>query len=161
MQRPQTRPLALFVAASAVAVALTSVALAQPRRHAPSAGEPEARAAIERLINEAYIEGLYEKRDEQAVRAGFDPSFTMHVNRDGEISVTTLDDWLGRLGLNGEPNGMDAEATFLDIEITGKAAQARFELRLNGELRFVDMFGLYETPGGWKVTNKIFHHFPR
>jgi hypothetical protein len=78
------------------------------------------------------------------------------AEENGALSVS-LDAWLERLGLHGEP--LDENITFR-IEVldhTGNAAVARVEVDRDGERLYTDYMSLYKSGDGWKIVAKIFH----
>ncbi len=135
---------------------LTITSMAQDSRPASS-----DEAAIEAVIRTAYIEGVYQKRDPEAVRAGFAPTFVMQVYWDNELSSSTRDQWIDRMKLNGKPSTKNWTGEVGVLEVTGVAAVARIDLSESDEHKFTDYFGLYKTEDGWKIVSKHFHaHYP-
>lgn len=114
-------------------------------------------AAIVAVIESAYVDGIWMQGDEAAARAGFDPSFVMQVSRDGAVASVTLDQWLERLGLHGEPldEGITHEIRVLDADET--AAVARVDVRQHGEPVYTDYMNLYRFDDGWRIVAKTFH----
>lgn len=112
--------------------------------------------AIEDAVVRGYVDGIWRQADEQKVRAGFHPSFVMHVLRDGEVTNLTLDAWLERLDLTGEGN---AQARY-ELEVlshTGSAATTRVEIFEGERHLYTDYLSLYRFDDGWKIVSKIFH----
>lgn len=94
------------------------------------------------------------------MREGFHPDFVMTVHDGAEVIVMSLDAWLERMGLDGEPNPEPVEGRVPHVDVTGGTAIAKVEIHEGGEHVYTDYFGLYETDAGWKIVNKIFHAHP-
>ena len=114
------------------------------------------RDAIEQLLVDSYIEGLFANRDEAAVRRGFHPDFVLHILDDGELVVAPLDRWLERLDLDGGKSESQWRHRATNIDITGDAATARVEVFENDKHIYTDYFGFYRFDSGWLIVNKIF-----
>ena len=112
---------------------------------------------IEEVLTEAYVEGIWRQRDPDLVRAGFAPTFVMQVYWKGELSSRTLDEWLERMKLDKKPRESEVRAEIEVLEVTGVAGLARVQLFEDGEHKYTDYFGLYQTGEGWKIVSKMFH----
>ena len=53
-------------------------------------------AAIQAVLIEAYVEGIFVNRDLAAVQRGFHPDFVMTVYDDGQAIVAPLQMWVDR-----------------------------------------------------------------
>ena len=132
----------LLVAAAAVAV--------QPK----TASDEQA---IEKVLRENYVEGMYIKHDRDVLRAGLAPTFVMQVYWDGKLSTTTRSQWLKKLKLSGVPTKKRVESTIKVLDIEGVAAVARVDLHIDSKHMYTDFFGLYKTEDGWTIVTKMFH----
>ncbi|MFQ5349343.1 MAG: nuclear transport factor 2 family protein [Thermoanaerobaculia bacterium] len=114
-------------------------------------------AAIEAVIQRAYVEGIWLEGDEEKARSGFDSSFVMQVGREGKTLSVSIDAWLERLGLKGEAldEGITHEIEVLDQ--VGGAAVARVRVFQGGEPRYTDYMSLYKSGDEWKIVAKTFH----
>jgi len=123
---------------------------------APLAQAADDQDEIEKLIVEAYVQGVYVNRDEDAVRRGFHPDFVLHVYDDGNIFQESLQQWLERLQLDGvrSTHSTDYEIEFVDI--TGNSAVAKLEVFQDTRHLYTDYFGFYRFENGWRFVNKIF-----
>ena len=113
--------------------------------------------AIEEVLTNAYVEGVWRQRDPDLVRQGFAPTFVMQVYWKGELSSRTLDEWLERMKLDEQPRESEIRAEIEVLEVTGVAGLARVRLFEEGKHRYTDYFGLYQTEEGWKIVSKMFH----
>lgn len=142
MSKNAMRPyLSLLLLAAFVAVSLPTVATADDATE------------IAAVIDSAYVEGIWKQLDADMIRAGFASTFVMQVNRNGELSTVTLDQWMERMPL-GTPNEGEVEAKIEVLDVTGSAAAARVQLHVDGKHAFTDYMGLYKTADGWKIVNK-------
>lgn len=119
-----------------------------------SAEEAEAITAV---IQSAYVEGIWLNGDEQAARDGFDPSFVMQVADDEGTRSVTLDAWLERLGLHGEPLDEGISHEIKVIDQIGSAAVARVRVYRDGEPVYTDYMSLYKAGERWRIVAKTFH----
>ena len=112
---------------------------------------------ITTVIENAYINGIWLNGDEEAARAGFDSAFVMQVAQEDEVISASLDGWMERLGLHGEPlrEGITHEIEVLDR--TGRAAVAKVVIFQDGEELYTDYMSLYEFDDGWRIVAKTFH----
>ena len=143
------------VATGILALAAASVSLAAP---------PDDSAAVQAVVQSAYVEGVHAKGDAALMRQGFHPEFRMLVLRDGKMSAVTLEEWIGRLEARNKENPNAAKPTIKAeyplINITDNAAVVRVELSRDGKRIFTDYLSLYKFPDGWKIVGKIFQSHP-
>ena len=118
--------------------------------------ESDAEATIRQIVVEAYVDGVFRDRDEDAVRAGFHPEFVMTVRRPDGVIVATLDMWLERLGLDGTPSEAQITHRFRSVDVTGETAVVKLEILQDGTHLYTDYLGLYRFPDGWRIVNKVF-----
>ncbi len=124
---------------------------------APPAWAGADAEAIELVIEAAYIGGIWMNGDEEAARRGFDASFVMQVaQEDGVISVT-LDAWMARLGLHGEPLKENITHEIEVLDQTGRAAVARVKIFQDGKALYTDYMSLYQFVDTWRIVAKTFY----
>ena len=119
-------------------------------------GDDTAEQDVQRIIEEAYIEGVFVQRDTVAVRAGFHPSFVMSVLDGDEIIVASLDMWLERLQLDGEPSSDAIRTVFDRVDVTDNTAAVKLQFWINGNHTYTDYIGLYRFSDRWKIVTKVF-----
>lgn len=127
--------------------------------------ETEA-ALIRATIQSAYVEGLQNEGDFTKIDKGFHPSFELLIpEKDGGLKKYTLPEWKekikGDLASGKMPKKGDDRVSvkFLNIDVTGNAAMAKFEFYVGSRLTFVDYQFLYKYADGWKIVSKIYHRF--
>lgn len=135
---------------AAFVLVATGAALAQPQ----SSGADER--AIRRVVEDAYVSGVFVTRDESAVRQGFHPDFMLSVRQGDELIVAPLPMWLERLELDGVRSADTVTHEFDRIEITGRTAFVKLRLSINDKHVYTDYMGLYRFQDGWKIVNKVF-----
>jgi hypothetical protein len=123
-------------------------------------GQTDEGTAIRRVIQEAYIDGIQNLGDLDAVRTGFHPDFEMLINRDGQLSKLPISVWLERLEQR-KANPASASqpkvtGKFLDVDITGNAAVVKLELHRENRLIFTDYLVLYKFGNHWKIVSKSY-----
>lgn len=122
---------------------------------------------IKQLIESAYIDGLYVKRDGDLVTKGFHPEFQLPtlLKDEGKIRFETLDSWMERAGIGKSADeltdGQKARATaslfFKNVEIIGDMASVTADVYFGDRLAFTDFFLLYKADGKWLITGKTFY----
>ena len=124
---------------------------------APAANAQDDSATITTIIEHSYINAIWLNGDEAAARAGFDSAFVMQMAQEDEVISVSLDAWMERLGLHGEPlrEGITHEIEVLDR--TGRAAVAKVVIFQDGEELYTDYMSLYEFDDGWRIVAKTFH----
>jgi len=102
-----------------------------------------------------YLDG-HATGDPEVMAKAFHPSARLQYIRNGEVSIRSLDDYLG--GMSGEPAPDEAERErrIVMIDYDGTAAVARIELDYPRAF-FADYMQLLKVEGEWKIVNKIFH----
>ena len=80
----------------------------------------------------------------------------MQVAQEDHVLSASLDAWLERLGLHGEPLDQNITHAIEVLDSTGKAAVARVEILRDGEPLYTDYMSLYRFDDGWKIVAKIF-----
>jgi hypothetical protein len=140
--------------ALAPTLAALTVALAPLSLYAQAPGAEDR--AVRRVIETAYVTGVFVTRDTAAVRAGFHPDFVLSVLQDDRVLVVSLDRWLGHLKLDGRRSTDTVEHRFERVDVTGNTATVKLQLFVNGEHEYTDYFGLYRFSDGWKIVTKVF-----
>ena len=158
----------LFRSSLVLATALL-VSLSAGPLGAAEASPAAERAVIEKVVTEAYVDGVHNFRDPAAMRRGFHPSFEMLSLRDGKLARLTLDNWIEGMEARNlkEPppkSSPDAPrettAKFVAVEVAGTAATCKVEIWRGGKQLFTDFLALYQFADGWKIVSKTFYRHP-
>ena len=157
------RHLSILAAVLVVAALLPGILSGQETPQAPVA-ESDDVAAVKTVIEEAYVKGIHIDQNVEAIRKGFHPAFTMFACKDGEISKTSIDEWISSIeeGKKKNPNRpkVDTKCQFVSVEVSGNAAVARLEMYRDGKHVFTDFMSLYKFEDGWKIVAKIYYRHP-
>lgn len=113
--------------------------------------------AIEEVIEAGYIGGIWMDGDEAAARRGFDASFVMQVPQEDGVRSVTLDAWLDRLGLHGQPLKENITHEIEVLDQTGCAAVAKVKIFQDLEALYTDYISLYHFADGWRIVAKTFY----
>jgi hypothetical protein len=102
-----------------------------------------------------YLDG-HATGDPEVMAKAFHPTARLQFIRNGEVSIRSLESYLG--GLSGEPASDESnrERRIGMVDYAGTVAVAKIELDYPGAL-FTDYMQLLKIDGGWKIVNKIFH----
>lgn len=156
----------LVRAAGVLACAAMLLPLAPTSADTAAAADPTAeRAAIERVVIDAYVDGVHNFRDPAAMRRGFHPDFEMLVLRDGKLVKVPLAKWIEGMearNLKEPPPAASPDAPrattakFAAVEIAGSAATCKVEIWRGGKQIFTDFLALYRFEDGWRIVGKTF-----
>ncbi len=111
-------------------------------------------AAVRQAV-QYYIDG-HATGDPEVMAQAFHPSARLQFIRDGEVSIRSLNDYLG--GMRGEPSSEEAERMrrVVMVDVAGAAAVAKIELDYP-QVFITDYMQLLKVGGEWKIVNKIFY----
>lgn len=112
--------------------------------------------AIQEVIENAYVKGVFVDRNAAAVRSGFHPAFVLSVYDADTVIVASLDMWLDLLQLSGERSSDSVRHVFEGVDVTGGTATVKLQLWINDEHVYTDYLGLYRFTDGWKIVTKVF-----
>ncbi len=153
----------ILAAAIVAATVFPAIAFAQAPAQPPVA-ESDDVAAVKRVIEEAYVKGIHIDQNVEAIRKGFHPSFTMYAYKDGQVTTTSIEQWIASIeeGKKKNPNRpkVDTKVDFVSVEVSGNAAVARLEMHKDGKHVFTDFISLYKFEDGWKIVAKIYYRHP-
>ncbi len=146
---------------------VTALALAAGAAWAqePAAVEAE-KAAVRKVVQDAYVDGIHNFRRVEAVRTGFHPGFEMIYLREGKLEKLPIYNWIASLEAANRKEPLPPDhtpgttAAYPLIEVTGDTAVCKVELTRGGKLVFTDYLMLYKFEDGWKIVGKVFHRHP-
>jgi hypothetical protein len=131
---------------------------------AAQAASNDEKSAVQKVVEEAYVQGVHANPSAAAMRKGFHPDFIMFMLDAGQVKKVTRDEWIGRLEAAQAKNGSAPKAVikheFPLVEITGSAAIVKVEIHRDGKHIFSDYLSLYKFDDGWKIIGKIFYRHP-
>ena len=119
------------------------------------------KAAVEALIEGAYINGAFNDLDTETMRAGFHPVFKIHGVNVGALSEYPIDDWIVSIEKRKAAADFDAanqkwDHKFVFVDVTGNAAVAKIELFTDSKHVYTDYLSLLKFDDGWKITDKVY-----
>lgn len=119
---------------------------------------------IKQIIQTAYVDGLCNNADEEAVKKGIHPGFELLSAGKGNMMwKLPIYNWI-EIAKGGEEKGnkysFQNEYTtvkFLFIDIAGNIAIAKIEFYEGKDLNYIDYLSLIKFEDGWKIVSKIAH----
>lgn len=129
---------------------------------AQAEGDTGDKAAVREVIQTAYIDGIHNLGDIQAIKDGFHPGFNLLIKtQDEKLTELPIYTWIESVEQRKEqnPNGPEEKTTveFLEVDITGDAAMAKIDLFRGGNKIFTDYLFLYRFDNDWRIVSKIYH----
>lgn len=124
------------------------------------------RAAIEEVILEAYVRGVFNEGIVRNVELGFAPKFSMLVFEDNLVKVVSREQWIESIrakkaaGHYPAPAKERVRVEFVDIDIHDYVASAKLRFYRGNKLRYIDFIDLYRFEEGWKIVGKTFAELP-
>lgn len=119
---------------------------------------------IKQIIQTAYVDGLCNNADEEAVKKGIHPGFELLSAGKGNMMwKLPIYNWI-EIAKGGKEKGnkysFQNEYTtvkFLFIDIAGNIAIAKIEFYEGKDLNYIDYLSLIKFEDGWKIVSKIAH----
>ncbi len=117
--------------------------------------------AIKQVVQSAYIDGIHNLGNIQAIKEGFHPGFDMLIkNEDNSLTKFPIYTWieLTEQKKAQNPEGPKEKTTgeFEEIDVTGDAAMVKLNLMRGGKKEFTDYLLLYKFGDKWRIVSKIF-----
>lgn len=116
---------------------------------------------IKKVIQEAYVEGIFLKGDAELLKKGWHPECDIVIFDKGGITKLPAKYWIDRLEKNPIPLDPSVTCNFIDVQVTGYAAIAVIEIFSDGKQIYTDYMCLYKFKDGWKIVTKIYYAFPK
>ena len=121
------------------------------------------KAAIEEVIREAYIQGVYNTGYTLSITQGFSPDFKAIIFEGQDQSrVETMNDWLKKaeaakaaekLPLQGKD---EVSFRITSISISNTVAHVQLEFMVGGKVQHTDYIGLYHYSSGWRLVTMMY-----
>ncbi|MCP4216356.1 MAG: hypothetical protein GY765_17030 [bacterium] len=113
------------------------------------------KAAITKVIRQAFIEGAVSRADEKAVKKGYHSRGRMFDFRYTDIKSYSRADWIKRMKTIPPMPGVEHRIKVLSV--TGYAASALVEVLKDKKLFIVEHMSLYKLKGGWKIIGSLIY----
>lgn len=121
------------------------------------------KAAIEEVIREAYINGVYNTGYTRSITQGFSPDFQAIIFEGKDQSrVETMYDWVkkaeankasGKLPLKGAD---EVSFRITTLAISNMVANVQLEFMVGGKVKHTDYIGLYHYSNGWRLVTMMY-----
>lgn len=120
--------------------------------------------AVKDVIQSAYIDGIHNMGDIDAIEEGFHPGFNLLIkNQNGQLVKYPIYTWIESTKKRKQenPDGPKEKTTvdFVEIDITGEAAMAKIDLFRGDKKVYTDYLFLYKFPEGWRIVSKVYHGY--
>lgn len=117
---------------------------------------------VKRVVMTAYLGGIHNGGPIDDIRSGFHPSFNMLRLVNNEVKPLPIEDWIKAIEKNRSenPNPGKVEGRFVEILISGSAANVALELYREGKKIFTDYLLLYQFEEGWRIVSKTYYRHP-
>lgn len=114
---------------------------------------------IKQVVQSAYIDGIQNRGDITAIKAGFHPGFNLLGVRNGMLTKLPIYSWVEYVekakAAGNEHEKVSAE--FLMVDVSGDAAMVKLALYQSGKKIFTDYLSLYKFDDTWRIVSKIYH----
>ncbi len=122
------------------------------------------KTAVIKVIEDAYLNGVNNIGDPEAMKKGFHEDFSLKGIIDGKLVVRTISKWIEIVTKNRAegkyPPELKTRFEYPMIDITGNTAVVKINNFRGDKQIFTDYLLLLKFPDGWKITDKIFiRHF--
>ena len=125
----------------------------------------EDKKAIEKIIQSAYIDGIFNEGDAAKVKEGwhFDCDIVVYrKHKHGEMLIKNPAYVFVDMFEKGEPAlHPGTTCKFKDIIIEGYAAVAIVEVFQEDKQIYTDFMNLYKLKEGWKIVTKSYYEFDK
>ena len=123
---------------------------------------------IKEVIQSAYVDGLCNNADEEAIKNGFHPEFALlSIRQNNVLGKTRIDNWT-EYAKKGKERGLKysfqngfTSIKYQFIDVTGTAAVAKIDFYEGGVLKFIDYISLLKFEDGWKIVTKTYFALPK
>jgi hypothetical protein len=120
--------------------------------------------AVKEVVTTAYIKGIHNSGPIDDIRKGFHPSFNMLRFMNNEVSPYSIDEWVKNIEKNRSENPNPAltptVGKFVQVIVSGNAANVVLELFRADKKIFTDHLLLYQFQEGWRIVSKTYFRHP-
>ena len=122
----------------------------------------QEKIAIERLINECYLEGALNSMDTRKMEVGYHKDFAIFFKDYDELAKLPLAEWIEMVeGYKHDDNKIEGLREFkgeiVQIDVTEDVAFVKLKLLRKEQLIFTDYITLLKFNTEWKIVTKIYH----
>jgi hypothetical protein len=123
---------------------------------------------IKQVVQSAYVDGLCNNADVEAINKGFHPGFAlMGAGKGNTMWKYPIYNWVENAKAGKERGfkySFQNELTtikFLFVDVAGNVATAKIEFYEGSDAKFIDYLSLIKFEAGWKIVSKIFYKLPK
>ena len=125
-----------------------------------SADGDSEEAAIKKVIEDAYMNGVVNTGDVDAVKKGFHEDFSLKGIEKGKLFVLPIADWIEGIkkgkAAGKYPAKVKTHFEYPLIDITGTAAMVKVKFMQGEKHVYTDYLLLLKFEDGWRLTDKIY-----
>lgn len=119
--------------------------------------------AIEEVIREAYIDGVFNEGNTRNIELGFSEYFQMlAIDEEGNQKIYNRNYFLNRVrqkkAAGSYPPSPDKTVRYkiLRTDIEGSSASVKMNFYYGQKLAYIDLLHLVKTKRGWLIAHKVF-----
>jgi hypothetical protein len=116
--------------------------------------------AVIKVIEDAYMNGVCNDGDVEAMKKGFHEDFSLKGVNKGKLSVLPIARWIEITKKNKAegrfPPKEKVRFEYPMIDITGTAAMVKVKFFRGDKQPYTDYLLLLKFPDGWRITDKIY-----
>jgi hypothetical protein len=128
-------------------------------------GPASDKEAIQKVIKDAYIDGLCNTGNIEKIKKGFHPGFNLLGVRGNVLNPLPIYNWIEYIKMDKEkgkfPKKDPVSVKFLFVDVTGNAAVAKIAYIQKEKQIYTDYLSLYKFKEGWRLVNKIYYKHPQ
>jgi len=129
-----------------------------------ASGVAAEQQAVKSVIENAYIQGIYNERDTDKIMSGFHDEFSMLVLNENTLGKVTIQQWVEGIErsklANPEPPAVPVTHDCSLVQVVGNTAVAQVEVFRGDRHLYTDFMSLYKFEDGWKIVAKIYYSHP-
>ena len=113
---------------------------------------------IKKVVEVAYINGVFNDATTDAMLEGFHPKFTIQFLKGDSLVVNSLQQWRTSLDKwkSARKNWKNVVGKIHVLAIENEIAVVRVDVFQENKALYTDFLSLYHFSSGWKITNKIY-----
>lgn len=116
------------------------------------------KAAVKKVIEDVYVNGLSPKLDVEAVKKGYHKDCVFISYSFIGIVKRSMDEWLDYVKKNNpEPGERKITHKFLSLTVTNRIASAMMEIHIAGRRELTTHLILYKLKDGWKIVSDVIY----
>ncbi|NIM12374.1 MAG: hypothetical protein GTO45_09690 [Candidatus Aminicenantes bacterium] len=116
------------------------------------------KAAVKKVIEDAYMNGLFPKLNVEAVKKGYHKDCSFISYSFIGIVKRSMDEWLDYIIKNhSEPEEGEVTHKFLSLTVTNRTASAVMETHIAGRREITTNLTLYKLKEGWKIVSDVIY----